>query len=155
MIAKTEITDQNQFFVTGISIRTTNKDGQSAKDIGGLWTRFMNENLLQQIHGRLSDDIYCVYTDYESDHTAPYTAVLGCAVGSPVDVPGEFTGLTIPAGEYIVYHLSGEFPANVGEAWQEIWASNIDRKYTADYDFYKAGAKSFAETEARFYLAMG
>ena len=60
----------------------------------------------------------------------------------------------IPADKYQVYYLGGQFPANIGEAWQQIWASDTDRKYTADYDFYRADPKSFEETEARIYLAV-
>ena len=154
MIAKTEISSQNQFYLTGISVRTTNQNGQSQKDIGGLWTRFTTGNMMQQIEGRLTDDMYCVYTDYETDHTGPYTAVLGCKVSSLDNIPGEFTGIAIPGDKYQVYYLEGQFPANIGEAWQQIWASDVDRKYTTDYDFYKADPKSFEETEARIYLAV-
>ncbi|MEO6633390.1 MAG: GyrI-like domain-containing protein [Mucilaginibacter sp.] len=154
MIAKTEKSSENEFFLNGISVRTTNKDGQSANDIGGLWTRFTTENLIDQIPDRISDDMYCVYTDYESDYTGPYTAVLGCKVSSLDGITAGFTGITVPAGEYLVHYLEGQFPANIGAAWQQIWASDIDRKYTADYDFYKAGAKSFEETEARIYLGV-
>jgi len=154
MIAKTEKSQQNQFFLIGISVRTTNQNGQSAQDIGGLWTRFTAENLGQQIPSKLSDDMYCVYTDYESDYTGPYTAVLGCRVSSLDDIPKGFTGITIPGGDYQVYYLEGQFPANIGDAWQQIWASDIDRKYASDYDWYKSGAKSFEETEARIYLGI-
>lgn len=154
MIAKTEISSQEQFYLTGIWVRTTNQDGQSQKDIGGLWTRFTTGNLIQQIEDRLSGDMYCVYTDYETDHTGPYTAILGCKVSSLDNVPEGFTGITILPGKYQVYYLEGEFPANIGAAWQQIWASDIDRKYTSDYDFYKADPKSFEETEARIYLAI-
>jgi len=154
MIAKTEKSSENQFYLMGISVRTTNKDGQSAKDIGGLWTRFTTENLIDQIADRISDDMYCVYTDYESDHTGPYTAVLGCKVSSLNGITGGFTGVTAPSGEYLVYYLEGQFPANIGAAWQQIWASDIERKYAADYDFYKANPKSFEETEARIYLGV-
>ena len=154
MIAKTEIAHQNQFFLTGISVRTTNQNGQSQQDIGGLWTRFTTENLGQKISGKLSDDMYCVYTDYESDHNGPYTAVLGCRVDSLDNVPEGFTGIVVPGGDYQIYYLEGQFPANIGAAWQQIWASDIDRKYASDYDWYKADPKSFEETEARIYLGV-
>ena len=153
-MAKTEISGQNQFYLTGISVRTTNQNGQSQIDIGGLWTKFTTENLITQIKDRTSDDLYCVYTDYETDHTGPYTAILGCKVSSLDNVPDGFIRITVPADEYLVYYLEGQFPANIGKAWQQIWASDIARKYTADYDFYKANPKSFEETEARIYLAV-
>lgn len=154
MIAKTEIADQNQFFIAGISVRTTNKNGQSAKDIGELWTRFMDENLVEQITDRLSDDTYCAYFDYETDDRGPYTAIFGCKVESLGKIPVGFTGAAIPAGTYKIYYLSGEFPATIGEGWKEIWASDVKRKFTADYDFYKANPKSFEETEARIYVGI-
>ena len=142
------------FFVTGIAVKTTNQNGQSEKDIGSLWTRFMSENLAQQIEEKLSDDIYCVYTDYESDHTGEYTAVLGCKVPDANDIPGGFFTALIPAGDYHVYNPQGKFPECVANTWREIWETPIDRKYTADYDLYKAGASSFEETEVEVYLAV-
>lgn len=153
-MAKTEKSHQNQFFLIGISVRTTNQNGRSAQDIGGLWTKFTTENLGQHIPGKLSDDMYCVYTDYESDHTGHYTAVLGCRVSSVDDIPNGFSSITVPGGDYPVYYLEGRFPANIGAAWQQIWANDIDRKYASDYDWYKAGAISFEETEARIYLGV-
>jgi len=154
MIAKTELLSEDQFHLLGIAVRTINTDGQAEKDIGGLWTRFTTENLLQQIAGRVSDDVYCVYTDYETDSTGPYTAVLGCKVNAPDNVPDGFIAVTIPADTYQVYYLEGSFPASISNAWQHIWTSGIERKYTADFDFYKANPKSFEETEARIYLAI-
>jgi len=154
MISKIELSEQKGFYVTGISLRTTNQNGQSQIDIVNLWTKFMQENLLQQIETRVSDDIYCVYTDYETDHTGFYTAILGCKVNSSGNVFEGFVSIIIQPGNYQVYYLEGEFPANVGEAWAQIWNSTVDRKYTADFDLYSANAKSFEETEVKIYLAL-
>jgi predicted transcriptional regulator YdeE len=142
-----------QFFVAGIAVKTTNQDGRSQKDIGDLWTKFTTENLALQIEGKLSDDIYCVYTDYESDHTGWYTAVLGCRV-TDHDISSSFFTALIPAGNYHIYKPEGKFPENVSNTWRQIWQTDIDRKYSADYDRYKAGAKSFEETEVEVYLAV-
>jgi len=154
MIAKTEIIGQKEFYVVGVSVRTTNENGQSQKDIGGLWTRVMNDNLLQDIEDKASADTYCVYTDYETDYMGPYTAVIGCKVNSPDNIPAGFVGITIAAGKYRVYSLAGKFPENIHEAWMEIWNSKVERAYTADFDLYSANAKSFEETEAKIYLAI-
>ncbi|HEY4325322.1 MAG TPA: GyrI-like domain-containing protein [Mucilaginibacter sp.] len=154
MISKIETSQRPEFYLVGISVRTTNQDGQSQKDIGDLWTRFMNEGLLQQINDRASDDIYCVYTDYETDYTGPYTAILGCRVNTLSHVPDGFTGITIASGKYQVYFLEGKFPENVHLAWQEIWNSNVSRAYSADFDLYSANPKSFEETEVKIYLAV-
>ncbi|HEY9000170.1 MAG TPA: effector binding domain-containing protein [Mucilaginibacter sp.] len=138
-------------FVTGIAVRTTNQDGRSQTDIGNLWTKFMSANMAGQITARLSDDIYCVYTDYENDHTGWYTAVLGCRIESPDDSDGMFTAL-IPKGSYRLYKPSGKFPECVTNAWREIWKDCPSRSYIADYDLYKAGASSFETTETEIYV---
>ena len=138
-------------FVTGIAVRTTNQDGKSQIDIGNLWTKFMSENVISQIEARLSDDVYCVYTDYESDHTGWYTAVLGCRITSPNDSDGMFTAL-IPKGSYRVYKPEGAFPQCMANIWQAIWNDCSPRSYIADYDLYKAGAESFETTKTEIYV---
>ena len=154
MISKIETLIENEFYIVGISIRTTNQNNQSGADISGLWTKFMQHNLIWEINNRLSDDIYCAYTDYETDHTGPYTAVLGCKVSSLAQIPDGFTGITVKADKYQVYNLEGKFPDNVAAAWQHIWDNAVDRKYTTDFDKYYTGAKSFAETEAEIHIAV-
>jgi predicted transcriptional regulator YdeE len=138
-------------FVAGIAVRTTNQDGRAQNDIGNLWAKFMSENIAGQITARLSDDTYCVYTDYENDHTGWYTAVLGCRIESPDDSDGMFTAL-IPKGSYRLYKPSGKFPECVENTWREIWRDCPSRSYIADYDLYKAGANSFETTETEIYV---
>lgn len=122
-------------FIAGIAMRTTNQGGRAQTDIGNLWTKFMNENIAGQIAARLSDDIYCVYTDYENDHTGWYTTVLGCRIESPDDSKGMFTAL-IPKGSYRLYKPEGEMPGCVISTWQQIWADCHGRNFIADYDLY-------------------
>ncbi|MDR3693575.1 GyrI-like domain-containing protein [Mucilaginibacter sp.] len=151
---KTEIIEVSPFYLAGITVRTTNQNGQSQKDIGGLWQRIMQGNLLVKLKGKLSDDIYCVYTDYESDYLGFYTCLIGCRVASLDHIPDGFAGITIAAGKYHVYYPEGKFPEKVHVAWQEIWKSDIKRAYTADFDVYSADARSFEETEVKIYLAI-
>jgi len=146
-----EVINHPGIFVTGIAIRTTNRDGRSQTDIGNLWTKFMSENIAGQIEAKQSDDIYCVYTDYENDHTGWYTAVLGCQILAANDSEGMFTAL-IPKGSYRLYKPEGKFPCCVADTWQEIWQDGSARSYIADYDLYKAGAESFEKTKTEVYV---
>ncbi|WP_184548649.1 GyrI-like domain-containing protein [Mucilaginibacter sp. FT3.2] len=142
------------FFLEGISVRTTNQNGQSAKDIGGLWGRFMEDNVLPQIEDRITDKIYCVYTEYESDYTGVYTAVLGCKVRSLDKIPNGLTGLTIPAANYVKYTAKGRLPDCVAETWQEVWNSNLDRAYIADFDGWGAKAQNPEDAEVEIYVGV-
>jgi predicted transcriptional regulator YdeE len=154
MIAKTDVLEQSGFLLVGVTIRTSNQHGQSQKDIGGLWSRIMGGNLLAQINDKASDDTYCVYTDYETDYTGYYTTLIGCRVNSLENIPEGFTGLAVPGGKYQVYGLTGKFPENVHNAWQQIWKSGVERKYAVDYDLYRTNAKNFEETEVKICLSI-
>ena len=76
-----------QFSVIGISVRTTNENGQASQDIPALWNKFMTEGIPEQIPNKIENSIYCIYTDYEKDHTKPYTTILGCKVENLQNIP--------------------------------------------------------------------
>jgi|SRR5579872_7381689 len=144
---------EQSFFLSGIEVRTTNKNGQARTDIGELWTRFISEGVQHKIPGKLSDDVYCIYTDYETDHTGWYTAVIGCRVSEPEIDTGWFSAF-VPKGTYRVYKPEGKFPDCVANTWMQIWKDGPARNYLADYDLYKAGAKSFEETETEIHVGV-
>jgi len=133
------LTSQDSFFVAGIAVRTTNQDGRARKDIGDLWVTFMSENMQANIPAKYSEDVYCVYTDYETDHTGWYTCVLGCRV-TEAGHNGMFVAL-VPSGTYRQYDPEGPLPDSVGEAWMQIWEESDGRSYVADYDVYGADGK--------------
>ncbi|WP_461452417.1 GyrI-like domain-containing protein [Mucilaginibacter sp.] len=139
---KTEIIDQDGFYIVGIAVRTTNQNGQSKKDIDDLWFKFMDDNLIKHIPNRESNDVYCVYTNYETDHTGKYTAILGCKVNSLANISNRFTAVSISAGKYQVYSLKNKLSEVISAAWQHIWTSDINRKYTYDYDLYSSDAEN-------------
>src|SRR6218665_1341542 len=94
-----EATTVNRFYIAGIAVRTAN-DGRAAKDIPALWERFFSEGILNMISNRESDALYCVYTDYESDHMGPYTTILGCRVSGTEGLPADLQVKLIGPGSY-------------------------------------------------------
>jgi predicted transcriptional regulator YdeE len=149
-----EIENLPMFFVAGLSVRTINKDGQASNDIGGLWQTFTQGNMADKLEDKEGNEIYCVYTDYKSDHTDYYTAILGCKVSSIEYLPEGFTGKAVPADKYMVFTPQGKFPANIAATWQHIWQADINRKYTADFDVYDTVGKSFEDIESKVYVAI-
>ncbi len=153
MIAKTETLALDAKIIVGIELRTTNSGGQAMQDIGALWGRFMEEQVANKIQHKASDNIFCLYTDYETDHTGFYTAIIGCEV-SEVEGNEGLSIVHIPASKYQVHQLSGKFPEKVYAAWQQIWKNSTNRLYTVDYDLYKPGANSFDEMEVEIFVAV-
>lgn len=142
------------FTIVGISVRTTNQNHQSQRDITKLWEIFFRNNVIEMIPDRVSDDIYCIYTDYESDYTAEYTTVLGCKVSSHLNIPVNLIVKEIPTSKYNKYISEGELPYAIGRTWAHIWQSDIDRRYAADFDVYGEGAKDPKNAKIMTFLSI-
>ena len=148
------IIELETFYVAGISVRTTNQNGQAQSDIGALWQRFFSEGIREKIPGKIGEDIYCIYTDYESDANGPYTAFLGCKVASPGRFPMGILSRTIPGSRYKVFTAKGKLPESVVKTWQNIWKSGIERKYAADFDLYGERAQDPNDAEVQIYVSV-
>jgi predicted transcriptional regulator YdeE len=142
-----------KFHVIGISTRTTNENGQSAQDIEALWGKFWREEIQEKIQNKVSDEIYAVYTDYESDFTRPYTTIIGLQVSSLESIPEGFVGITIETAAYQKFVSKGKMPEAVFNTWLEIWGNtqlNLERAYKADFTIhgqkYYDGDKAEVET---------
>lgn len=128
-----------KFYVIGISTRTTNQNGQSAKDIEALWGKFWGEEIQKQIPNQINDEIYAVYTDYETDFTGPYTTIIGAAVSSLAHIPEGFVGISIETATYEKFVSKGKMPEAVVNTWLEIWGDqelNFKRAYQADFTIH-------------------
>jgi len=144
----------DEFSVIGISVRTTNKNGQSQKDIGELWSRFMQGNISAQISNKLSDNLYCIYTEYESDYQGAYTTILGYKVSTIGNLSDGLIGKNIPNSRYRMYLSEGVLPQSIMKTWSHIWESDIDRKYLADFDVYTPNAFSSESPIVETYLSV-
>lgn len=151
---KHEEVNLEQFSVVGISVRTINKDGKAAKDIAKLWDDFKNNNIQDEINNRLSDDIYCIYSDYESDKDGEYTVIIGYKVNNTNDITGEFDYKDIPAGKYYKFVSEGTLPESVTETWKHIWQSDIKRAYYADFEVYSPETLSLERVMVPTYLSV-
>jgi predicted transcriptional regulator YdeE len=142
------------FYLVGIWVRTTNQNNQSQKDIGELWGKYMQENIAAKIKNKVSDDVYCAYTDYESDETGKYTTLLGCKVKSLDSIPPGMIGITVPESTYRVYTSIGKLPDCVVNTWMNIWKTHINRKFATDFDVYGAKANDQSNAEVETFLSV-
>jgi predicted transcriptional regulator YdeE len=130
-----EIIKLEKFNIIGIEVRTTNNNGQGVIDIGGLWQKFVN-------------------TEYEGDYTQPYTTLIGCKVKHLEDIPVDMRGMTFNYGAYRKFIAKGSIPTCVGNAWNEIWNTNINRAYTQDFEVYSEKAHNPNNAEIDIYVAI-
>ncbi|MDN5200042.1 effector binding domain-containing protein [Fulvivirgaceae bacterium BMA10] len=142
----------DSFHIVGIGIRTTNENEQSAKDIPVLWNKFLTENIANKIPNKSSNDVYCVYTEYDDDYTKPYTAIVGYRV-SNLEVPDGFKGITIEQGNYEKFTAKGNLMLGiVWDTWINIWKSKLNRAYATDFEVYGINAQDPKNAEVDIFV---
>ncbi|MDM1557360.1 GyrI-like domain-containing protein [Chryseobacterium indologenes] len=143
------------FKVIGIAVRTTNESEQAAKDIPVLWEKFMQENVLDNIPNKIDNTIYSIYTDYEKDHTKPYTTVLGCKVESLDHIPEGMIGKSFDGGDYVKFTTKGNLAEGlVINEWFKIWNMDLGRTFTADFEMYGEKAQNPSDAEVDILIAV-
>lgn len=128
--------------VSGISVKTSNQaetNTETAK-ISGLWNDFIGKNIFEKISFKTENaKILAVYSDYESDHNGRYTLLVGTEVIKPEE--DNFAFCKIEKGEYLSFHIKGQFPGAIMEGWKKVWEyfetnKEIQRLYTSDFEEY-------------------
>lgn len=148
-------TRMNAFNIIGIKIRTTNKDMQAAKDIPALWEQFMSKNVREKIPNKQNNDVYAIYTNYESDYTGAYDMIIGCKVASLNDIPTDMIGIVIPESAYQEFIAKGKLKDNiVYNKWMEIWQTSLDREYKADFEIYPENVIPTENTDVPIYISI-
>jgi predicted transcriptional regulator YdeE len=155
------VEEQAAFTMIGIAARTSNAKEMTADgSIGKLWTRLMQENLLESIPNRADGNIVAAYTDYASDKDGEYTFVLGARVSNGDKVPTGMTAKTVPAGKYAVF-TSERGPAQqvVIATWMRIWKTPKDapggnRAYKTDFEVYDQRAQNPADTVMEIHVGI-
>lgn len=143
---------QKKKFFIGLELRTNNEE--CAFTMPAHKEKFFRENIAAKIPGKINNNIYALYTDYEGDYTKPYSWILGCEVESLDEVPEGLVGKVIPASEYAVYTTQGKFPEGLIAAWQAIWKAQFKRLYTSDFELYSADFDPEHNPQVKVYIAV-
>ncbi len=125
----------SQFRVAGLTARVSN---DQPEQIGATWGEFWGRDISNAVSSKESLDIYCVYHGYEGDHRAPYHMTIGYRVPEDFANPGNLSFVTVPAQTVARFEAVGALPEALISQWQQIWASDLDRAYRADFDVYDA-----------------
>ena len=143
------------FNVVGIKVRTAN-DGSAGNDLPILWGKFMEGELKDKIPNKVSDNIYCLYTNYEGDHTQPYDAILGCKVSSIEDIPEGMVAHNIESTNGAKFLAKGSLIKGeaVVNTWFKIWESSLDRTFTTDFEVYDERSTDLENAEVDIYISI-
>ncbi len=124
--------------IVGIKVVTSNQPGHADKDIPSLWQRFFAEGIREKIQDKVDGKIYGIYTEYEGDHTKPYSVVIGCEVSNaPTTLAEGFVSYKTAPSTYAKVPLTGsDFKAGLMDAWKKVWMSDLERSFTTDFESY-------------------
>lgn len=148
-------TKKDAFTIVGISARTSNENGKAENDIPQLWQKFMAEGVAHRIPNKVDDTIYAIYTNYEGDHTKPYTIVIGCNVSNLDNIPEDLTVKMVPSSNYTKFTAKGDLTKDaVINTWMEIWNKDLKRTYTTDIEIYGEKALNPTDGEADILIAV-
>ena len=141
--------------IVGVSTRTSNEPGKAERDIPQLWQKFMSENLGTKVSAKVNETIYAVYSDYEGDHTQPYTLTIGYNVSHLDNIPEELTVKIVPPANYAKFISKGDLTKDaVINTWMEIWNTELNRSYTMDLEIYDDRAMNPTNGIAEILVAL-
>ncbi|WP_056830660.1 GyrI-like domain-containing protein [Psychrobacillus sp. FJAT-21963] len=107
--------------IQGNKVRTNNNNSDV---FANQWGEFLKQHTVEE-------DIFAVYTNYDSDYTGNFDFIIGTENST------EKSSVTIPQGKYFVWKVEKNDPHSVGMAWKEIWHSDVPRTYQTDFEWYK------------------
>ncbi|MFI5334085.1 MAG: effector binding domain-containing protein [Chlamydiales bacterium] len=143
---------QTKKLVIGIAIKTANARFQ--KEVPPLWEKFFREKIADRIPNKSNQNLVAVYTDYEGDHTQPFTYVIGCEVSSLKEIPEGMRGVEISPSPYAIFTARGDFPKSMLETWKSIWKTDLPRAYTSDFEIYHPDFTSQKKPEVKVFIAL-
>ncbi len=122
-----------ELILSGISCKTTNENQQCIADMGQLWGRFFQDNIMAKIKNGTNYNSYGLYFNYEADLTKPYEYMASMEVS---DVNQVIETIKVAKGKYAKFEKTGEMIKVVGELWQEVWQTELKRTYKYDFEKY-------------------
>ena len=132
----------------------------TCRRIANLWERFLRENLLAQVTGKLDEAVLAVYTDYASDQDREYTLIVGARVKDATEAPPGMVAKNVPAGRYAVFNSEkGPVEKVVVGTWQRIWSTTKsemggERAYVADFEVYDQRTANPRDAEVDVYIGI-
>ncbi|WP_047245308.1 GyrI-like domain-containing protein [Maribacter thermophilus] len=147
---------KGNFKLVGLKLenKTTNENGRSSIDCGNLWQKFETEKIVERIPHKLSEEIYAVYYDYETDETGMFSYFIGCRTEEHSKTPIELNELLIPSQTYKKVVAKGAMPSCIAEAWKKIWTSDMNRKFGFDFEVYDERSRDWNNAEIDIFISV-
>lgn len=147
--------------LVGSELKTVLKDNQCYAEIPAFWQQIRQDGRLVNIPNKVDQSLILgVYTNYTTDFslataTGGYSLIVGCPVSATEAVPAGMVVKEIPAAKYAVFTATGPFYQAIFNAWMQVWQEQeIDRTFTADFEWYDAQSTDDENSIVKIYIAI-
>lgn len=148
-----EVVYLKEKIVAGIIIRTSNNDPNMAQVIGETWQSFFVGGVYKSISNKENNNSIGLYTNYEDKVKGTYNVMVCCEITKAENLPTEINVKRIPEGKYAKFVIKGHIGKAVAECWSKIWAIDLDRKYSFDFEEYVSGCE-IDNAEINIYISI-
>jgi predicted transcriptional regulator YdeE len=152
---------EDSFYVAGYEVRTNNAKEMSGQgEIGKLWQKVMQENLVAQIPNRTDSALMVVYSEYASDEKGDFNYLLGARVSSVEHLPAGMTYRKLVSGPYAVFVTDrGPLVDVLRAEWKEIWAMPPEqmggqRAFLTDYEVYDQRSADQRQAQIEIHIGL-
>ena len=135
------ITTREQLTLVGLGLRTSNAaELAGAGKIAAAWNAFFDRQMQAQIPNQVhATATYVAFYDYQGEHRADYSYLVGAAVRAGTSAPEGMVRVEIPASRYVVFEAAT--PKEVPAVWHRIGSAGLHRAYTGDLEVYRLHQK--------------
>ena len=149
-----EVVTLPEKYFLGKGLKTTNENNQALTDIGGIWKEIFEKDTFSSIKNRKNTQLFGLYTKYEKDYTKPYYFYACCEIENKENLDSTMEVFTIPSAKYAKFSMRGNFYEISGKLWETVWQSDLERKYTYDFDVYYYDDKDPNDQLLEIYIAI-
>lgn len=149
-----EIVKVPEKFLLGIGLKTTNENKRASKDIAKVWKEIWNKDTFLYIENKKNKFLYGLYTKYEGDYTKPYYYYVCCEITDAVNTDEKMSVFSIPETKYAKFSIRGNYMESVEKLWNIIWKTELERKYTYDFELYHLDGETPDDQLLEIYIAI-
>ncbi|MBS9523247.1 effector binding domain-containing protein [Litoribacter ruber] len=153
---KLKIVNIKSFPVIGLATKCVSHDVDSDffENCDEIWKKFVTGGYSEAIPNKVNDNIIAAYFNFEGDSTKPFEFLVGCQVTHVDEIPEGMQTFEMDHGPYLKVRSHEKIPECHSAAWKEIWESDIDRKYSTDFEVYSSEIQDWRNAEMDIYIGI-
>lgn len=149
------VKEKSGFTIVGIDMRTTNRNGESLRQIPAFWQKFYHDHVIQKIPSVINPNrVYAVYSDY--DEQGYYSMLIGVEAKEQEQLPSGLVSMSVPSSKYAMLTAKGSIPYAISNTWDYVFSHEFPhtRAFRADFEVYDERSRAVRDAEVDLYISI-